>query len=181
MAPALPAPDADQPQPASTGSEVPILVQPVTRPDWPKAIATVRVLTGWQVALVMVFGNCSFGITLLRAIGWIAERLNWTEDPLGFGILGAWTVGLAAIIIYAHFTIRWARRADRRARTTIIIGTAILVGLTVAAIPISGSDPEAFVVVLLFAAPSLIVQAVVLRRVYGRDGRRWFNGKNTLR
>lgn len=60
--------------------ELPILVRPVPRPEWPKAISAVRVLTGVQVALVMITGNCSFGIPLVAVIGWPIERFNWHED-----------------------------------------------------------------------------------------------------
>lgn len=151
-----------------------MLLQPVPPPKWPKVINTVRFLTGLQVALVMICGNCSFGLPLLGAIAWPAERFNWNEDPAGFATPWAWAVGLAAILTYAHFTNRWAGEADRRARTTIIIGTAVLVGLTALTVPIMMWEPGLTTVILIAAAPSLIVQAIVLRCVYGREGRRWF-------
>lgn len=155
---------------------MPILLQPVPRPKWPKAITTARILTRVQVALVMITGNCSFGIPLVAAIGWTATRLDGTEDGFGFAVPWAWAVGFAAILSYAIFTDRWAVRADRRALTTINIGTTVLLGFTALAIPIVIwlGDPELTMVVLLAAAPSLIVQAIVLRCVYGPDGRRWF-------
>ena len=151
-----------------------MLLQPVPPPKWPKVINTVRFLTGLQVALVMICGNCSFGFALLAAITWAAERLNWSENAAGDAIPWAWGVGFAAILTYAYFTNRWAGRADRRARTTIIIGTAVLVVLTAVTISMAGSDTSWIKIILLAAAPSLIIQAIVLRCVYGREGQRWF-------
>lgn len=174
MDPTPPAPDPEpQPPTDAPAAEMPILVRPVPRSDWPRAISTVRTLTGWQVALVMILGNCSFGMPLLEAIMWTATQLNW-DDALGYAILLAWAVGLAAIATYAHLTIRWAGRADRRARIVIIIGTATLVCLTALAVPPTEWDSHSIGFVLLVAAPSLHIQAVVLRCVYGREGRRWF-------
>lgn len=150
-------------------------VQPVPPPKWPKAINTVRILTWVQVALVMITGNCSFGMPLVAAIGWPVERFNLHEDPAGVAIPWAWAMGFAAIFTYACFTNRWAGEADRRARTTIMIGTAVLVSLT--AVTITGFamwEPTFAVVVLIAAAPSLIIQAIVLRCVYCGEGRRWF-------
>jgi hypothetical protein len=171
--------DADrQPQTAPIDPGMPILVQPVPSPKWPPVITTVRNLTGIQVVLVMIFGNCSFGIPLLGAIIWTSVRFDW-NDVAGFGIPLAWTIGFAAILIYAYFTNRWAARADRRARTTIIIGTAVLICFTAAAIPLFGWGAVA--VVILAAAPSLTIQAIVLRCVYGREGRRWFDGSEAAR
>lgn len=156
-------------------------LQPVPPPKWPKVISTVRVLTGVQVALVMICGNCSFGVPLLAAIVWVAERFNWNEDAAAFGIFWAWALGFAAIFTYAYFTNRWAGRADRRARTTIIIGTAVLVVFTAATISIVGSNADWIAITLLAAAPSLIMQAIVLRCVYGREGRRWFGSSEAAR
>lgn len=178
MKPTPPAPDQDpddQPAAAAPDPETPILVRPVPRPEWPKVITTARVLTGVQVALVMITGNCSFGIPLASAIAWPVEVFNWHEDPGGIAILWAWVIGFAAILTYACFTNTWAGEADRRARTTIIIGTAVLVGLTA----LTGAafafwEPALAVIVLIAAAPSLIVQAIVLRCVFGPEGRRWF-------
>jgi len=161
---------------------VPVLVQPAPRPRRPKAIATVRALTGCQVVLVMLCGNCSFGWTLVAAFGWLADHFGLAADPLSFGIYSAWAVGFAAIVTYAFFTDRWTVRADRRARTTIIIGTAVLVSFTAAAIAIwkwNGDDITP--AILLAAAPSLIIQAIVLKCVYGREGQRWFDGENDQR
>ncbi|MDA1358073.1 hypothetical protein O1R50_00445 [Glycomyces luteolus] len=165
-----------QPETAASAPEMPILVRPIPRPKRPKVISTVRILTGVQVALVMVTGNCSFGIPLAGAIAWPAERFNWHEDPGGIAILWAWVIGFAAIFTYACFTNRWAGEADRRARTTIIIGTAVLVGLTALTIPIMVWEPALTTIILIAAAPSLILQAIVLRCAYGPQGRRWFNG-----
>jgi hypothetical protein len=153
----------------------------VPSPDWPKTIARVRVLTGVQVVLVMILGNCSFGIPLLGAFAWAAERFELSEDPAGFGIPLAWAVGFAAIFTYAFFTIRWAGRADRRARTTIVIGMAVLVALTAAALPITGWDPGFVTLILLAAEPSFIVQTIVLGCVYGREGQRWFDSGEAAR
>jgi hypothetical protein len=154
---------------------MPILVRPVPRSDRPHAISTVRALTGCQVVLVMLCGNCSFGWPLVAGFGWLANYFGLAADPLGFGILAAWAVGLAAIVTYAFFTDRWTVRADRRARTTVIIGTAVLVSFTAAAIAVwKWNGEDITVVVLLTATPSLIIQAIVLRCVYGREGRRWF-------
>jgi hypothetical protein len=151
-----------------------VLLQPVPRPERPRAINTVRALTAVQVALVMVCGNCSFGWPLAMAIFWVAEYFGAAAES--FAILGAWAVGFAAITTYAYFVHRWSARADRRARTTIIIGTAVLVGCAAGAIPLlGGSVPETAQFVLLASAPSLLIQAIVLWRVYGREGRRWFD------
>jgi hypothetical protein len=153
---------------------MPILVRPVPRSDWPRAISTLRVLTGWQVALVMVFGNCSFGVPLLGAITWTASQLNW-DDGAEYGIPLTWAVGLAAIATYAHFTIRWAGRADRRARATVVVGSAVLVTFTAITAAIAAWWwPGSIPVVLLTAAPSLIIQGIALRCVYGSEARRWF-------
>ncbi|GAA2132830.1 hypothetical protein [Glycomyces algeriensis] len=92
---------------------------------------------------------------------------------MGFAVPWAWGVGFAAIFTYAYFTNRWAGRADRRARTTIIIGTAVLVGLTVLTLPMMGWE-GGVAWVLIAATPSLIIQTIVLRCVHGREGRRWF-------
>lgn len=155
-------------------------VQPVSPPQLPRVISTVRALTGSQVALVMICGNCSFGLPLFGAIVWAAERFNWNQNVVGwFGIPLVWAVGFAAIFTHAHFTIRWTGRADRRARTTIIIGTAVLVGLTAATIPI-GFDEDEISFILVAPMPSLIVQAIVLWCVFGREGRRWFASGSVL-
>ncbi|WP_205323987.1 hypothetical protein [Glycomyces sp. YM15] len=163
-------------QPQATDPESPILVQPVPHPKWPKVITTVRVLTGLQVALVMILGNCSFGVPLLGAIAWITTQFS--EDAADFAILWTWAVGFAAIFTYAYFTNRWAGRADRRARTTIIIGAVVLVSFTAVAIAVIGwVDRDLLIYVLPAATPSLFIQAIVLRCVYGREGRRWFEGE----
>jgi hypothetical protein len=154
---------------------MPILVQPVPKSRWPKAIKTVRVLTVMQVVLVMLCGNCSFGWTLALGIGWAAKYFGLTADVIGFGIPSAWIVGFAAIFTYAYFTNRWAARADHRARTTIIIGTVVLVSFTAAAIAIwrwNGDDITG--AILVAAAPPLILQAIALGCVFGHEGRRWF-------
>jgi hypothetical protein len=154
---------------------MPVLVQPVPKSRWPKAIKTVRVLTVMQVVLVMLCGNCSFGWTLVAGFGWLANYFGLTADPLGFGIYSAWAVGFAAIVTYAIFTDRWTVRADRRARTTIIIGTVVLVSFTAAAIAIwrwTGDDITG--AILVAAAPPLILQAIALGCVFGHEGRRWF-------
>jgi hypothetical protein len=164
-----------RPKRSTAYPEMPVLVQPVPKSRWPKAIKTVRVLTVMQVVLVMLCGNCSFGWTLVAGFGWLANYFGLTADPLGFGIYSAWAVGFAAIVTYAIFTDRWTVRADRRARTTIIIGTAVLVSFTAAAIAIwkwNGDDITA--AILLAAAPPLIIQAIALRCVFGHEGRRWF-------
>jgi hypothetical protein len=173
--------DPDQrPQAAAIDPELPILVQPVPTPEWPKVIATMRILTKVQVALVMILGNCSFGFPLVVAIGWAAALFN--EEAADFAVPWAWVVGFAAIFTYAYFTNRWAAQADRRARTTIIIGTTVLVVFTAATAAFVGwLIPGLIMVILPAAAPSLIVQAIVLRCVYGREGRRWFNGGETAR
>ncbi|MFC3495166.1 MFS transporter [Glycomyces rhizosphaerae] len=182
MEPTPPAPDPDrEPETAAFDPESPILLRPVPSPDWPKAISTMRVLTGVQVVLVMICGNCSFGFPLLAAISWAAERFNWNEDAAGFAIPLAWAVGFAAIFTYAYFTNRWAGRADRRARTTIIIGTSVLVGFTAVTIPFTTWAPGLIMIILGAAAPSLIIQAIVLRCVYGREGRRWFDSGEAAR
>lgn len=122
----------------------------------------------------MICGNCSFGLPLVGAIGWVIERFDWHEDS-SIAILWAWGVGFAAISTYAYFTNRWAGRADRRARTTIIIGTAVLVGFTALTIGfVAMWDPQLIKIVLVAAAPSLIIQAIVLRCVYGGEGLDWF-------
>jgi hypothetical protein len=163
------------PQEAAIDPEMPILVQPVPTPEWPKVITTVRILTGVQVALIMILGNCSFGFPLVLAIGWVTALFN--EEAADFAVPWAWAVGFAAIFIYAYFTNRWAAQADRRARTTIIIGTAVLVVFTAATAAFLGwLFPGLLVVILPAAAPSLILQVIVLRCVYGREGRRWFEG-----
>ncbi|GAA2284870.1 hypothetical protein GCM10009853_044540 [Glycomyces scopariae] len=151
-----------------------VLPQPVPPPPWPRFISTVRVLTSVQVALVMVCGNCSFGWPLLATFTWATERFDWHEDAVGFAVLWAWVVGFAAMLIYASFTIRWAGLADRRARAAIIVGTAVLVAFTAASISLMGGDPPMVGIILITATPSLIVQLIVLRCVYGREGRRWF-------
>lgn len=156
-------------------------LQPVPPPKLPSAIGTVRALTVVQVALVMICGNCSFGFPLLAAIAWATERFNWNEDVAEFAIPWSWAVGFAAIFTYAYVTNRWVDRADRRARTTIIAGTVVLVGLTAVTIPVTGWDTSGVNLVLLAAAPSLIIQAIALRCVYGREGRRWFDGSKAAR
>jgi hypothetical protein len=170
-----------RPKRSTADPEMPILVRPVPGRNRPKVVSTVRVLTGWQVALVMVFGDCSFGVPLLGAITWTATQLNW-DDGAEYGIPLAWAFGLAAIVTYAHFTIRWTARVDRRARTTVAIGMAVLVTFTAITLAIAvwwwpGSIP----VVLLTAAPSLIIQAIVIQCVYGREGQRWFDSRETAR
>ena len=50
----------------------------------------------------------------------------------------------------------------------------MLVGFTAVTVPIMMWEPGLTTVMLIAAAPSLIVQAIVLRCVYGREGRRWF-------
>lgn len=176
----MPSPDATEPfrrpRRAPINRRMPIRVQPVPRPRWPKIITNLRILTGVQVALVMIGGNCSFGIPLAAAIAWPVEWLDLHEDPGGIAIILAWVVGLAAILTYAYFTNHWAGEADRRARTTIIIGTAVLVGLTALTIPIMVLLPDLTTIMLTAAAPSLILQAIALRCVYGPQGRRWFDG-----
>lgn len=172
----------DQPQEPLFGNELPSLLRPVPRPKWPKVITAVRVLTGVQVALVMITGNCSFGIPLASVIAWPAELFNWHEDPGGIAILWAWAIGFTAILTYAYFTNTWAGEADRRARTTIIIGTAVLVGLAaLTGVAFAFWEPVLTAIVLIAAAPSLIVQAIVLRCVYGPEGRRWFNSSEADR
>jgi hypothetical protein len=173
--------DPDQrPQAAAIDPELPILVQPVPTPKWPKVIGTVQALTGLQVALVMLCGNCSYGWALVGAFSWVAEYFDLAVDPFSFGVYSAWAVGFAAIFTYACFTSRWAGRADRRARTTILIGTAVLVGFTAVTIAFMGvGDPQFTKIILIAAAPSLIIQAVVLQCVYGREGSRWFNSSET--
>ncbi|MEU5156204.1 hypothetical protein [Glycomyces sp. NPDC021274] len=161
---------------------MPILLQPVPRAKWPKAITTARILTRVQVALVMITGNCSFGFPLVIAIAWPVERFDWHEDPGGIAIIWAWVIGFAAIVTYACLIDLWAGEADRRARTTIIIGTAVLVGFTAVTIATFAIwEPALAVVVLIGATPSLIVQAIVLRCVYGWEGRRWFDGSEAGR
>lgn len=180
----MPSPDPvepdSEPKEAAVGPELPSSVQPATRPELPKVITTVRALTVVQVVLVMIGGNCSFGIALFAAIAWPIDRFNWHEDP-SVAIPWAWAVGFAAISTYAYFTNRWACRGDRRARTTIIVGTAVLVGFTAVAILFLPWDPVFVTVILLAAAPSLIVQAILLRCVYGREGRRWFDSADDAR
>jgi hypothetical protein len=164
-----------RPKRSTAYPEMPVLVQPVPKSRWPKAIKTVRVLTVMQVVLVMLCGNCSFGWTLVAGFGWLANYFGLTADPLGFGIYSAWAVGFAAIVTYAIFTDRWTVRADRRARTTIIIGTVVLVSFTAAAIAIwrwTGDDITG--AILVAAAPPLILQAIALGCVFGHEGRRWF-------
>jgi MFS family permease len=155
-----------------------VLLQPVPPPKWPNVISTLRVLTGVQVALVMICGNCSFGYPILVAISWAAERFNWHENAVGFAIPWAWAVGFAAIFVYAFCTNRWAGRADRRARITIIIGTSVLVGCTAVGTQTAWFQ---YPIVLAAAAPSLIIQAIVLRCAYGREGRRWFDSGEAAR
>jgi hypothetical protein len=157
-----------------------VWLQPAPRPKWPNVISTVRALTGVQVALVMVCGNCSFGWPLAMAIFWVARYFGVAGESFAF--FGAWAVGFAAITTYAYFVYRWSARADRRARTTIIIGTAVLVGCAAGAVPLlGGSVPETAQLVLLASAPSLLIQAIVLRCVYGREGRRWFDSSEAAR
>lgn len=162
-----------EPQEAAIDPELPILVRPAPSPKRPTVITTVRVLTWIQVVLVMICGNCSFGWTLFAAFAWVAEYFDLAADPFGFGMLSAWAVGLAAISTYAYFVHRWSGRADRRAQTTIIIGTAVLVACTVGAAVI-GVDQNTTAIFLIAAAPSLIVQAIVLGCAYSWEGRRWF-------
>lgn len=59
----------------------------------------------------------------------------------------------------------------------------MLIGLTAVTIPIGMEigGSELTTVVLIAAAPSLIIQAVVLRCVYGREGRRWFEPEGPAR
>lgn len=156
---------------------MPILVRPVPGPKVPNAIGNARVLTWGQIALVMICGNCSFGWPLFAAFSLPADRFNWSDDPAGFAIPWAWAVGFAAIFTYAYFVNRWADRADRRARTTIIIGTAVLVSLTIAAIVMWGWAQSITPFILLTSAPSLIVQAIVLGLVYSSEAQRWFSGR----
>lgn len=183
MDPTLPTPDPDlQPGAAQPDPEMPILVRPVTRPKWPRVISTVRVLTGVQVALVMITGNCSFGIPLVGAFVWTAERFGWAaKDAIGYGILFAWVGGFAAIFTYAYVTIRWVGRADRRARTAISIATAVLATFTAAAIPIMEWDSNTAGIILITSAPSLVVQLIVLDLVSDREGRRWFESREGAR
>ncbi|MDN3238524.1 hypothetical protein [Glycomyces tritici] len=181
----MPAPEPAEPdrqQSDTPDVEEPILVRPVPPHPWPKAISTARSLTGIQVALVMICGNCSFGLPLLGAIAWVTERLSQHGNADDYVILWTWVVGFAAIVTYAYFTNRWAGRADRRARTTIIIGTAVLVGFTALTIGfVTMLDPQLIKFVLIAAAPSLILQAVVLRCVYGGEGRDWFGDDEAVR
>jgi hypothetical protein len=160
-----------QPQTDTTDPGLPILVQPVPRPKRPSVITTARTLTWIQVALVMICGNCSFGWALQWAFASAAEYFGIAADPFGFGVLSAWAIGFAAISTYAYVVHRWSGRADRRARTTIIIGTAVLVGCTAVAIPVLWPNVG---LVLVASAPSLILQAIVVECVYCREGRRWF-------
>lgn len=179
MEPSPDTPDPLTPPPAEplSGDELPILLRPVPRRDWPNAITTVSVLTWVQVALVMICGNCSFGWALLAAFAWVADYFDLAVDPFGFGVLTAWAVGFAAISTYAYFVQRWSARADRRARITILIGTAVLAGCTAGAVLGVGAVPlDNIKLILLAAAPSLLIQAIVLRCAYGPEGRRWFNG-----
>ncbi|THV28301.1 hypothetical protein [Glycomyces paridis] len=162
------------PQTHESDPDMPILVRPVPTPRWPTAISTARVLNRLQVALVMIGGNCSFGFPLLVAIVWPIERFDLHENAAGVGIPVAWIIGFAAICTYAIFTNRWAGRADRRARTTVVIATAVLAGFTALTLLASARTPGLAIVVLVAAAPSLIVQAFVLRCVYGPQGHRWF-------
>lgn len=174
--------DPDRQQPAAgTDAELPILVQPVARPDWPRVISTVRVLTGVQVALVMVFGNCSFGVPLAAAISWAIELLNLNEDA-SLGIPWAWAIGFAAIFTYSCFTIRWAGEADRRARTTVVIAMVVLATFTaITAAFAAWVWPGLIAVVLLTAAPSLIIQTIVLRCVFSDEARQWFTSSEAGR
>lgn len=50
----------------------------------------------------------------------------------------------------------------------------MLVGLAALTIPVMVWVPDLTTILILAAAPSLIVQAVVLGCVHGREGRRWF-------
>ena len=165
-----------QPQAAAIDPEMPILLQPVPPPKWPKVISTVRALTGVQVALVMICGNCSFGWPLASAIAWVVERFNWHEDAT-IAIPWAWGVGFAAISTYAYFTNRWAGRggppgADHDYHWNGGAGRLDRC---------NHSDRVRYGTgwnfVLFAAVPSLILQAIVLWCVFGREGRRWFARK----
>ncbi|GAA2164181.1 hypothetical protein GCM10010403_47120 [Glycomyces rutgersensis] len=162
-----------RPKRITADPEMPILVRPVPKPNRPTVITATRTLTWIQVALVMICGNCSFGWALLGAFAWVAIYFD-LSDPFGFGMLSAWIVGFAAITTYAYFVHRWSSRADRRARTTVVIGTAVLVACIAGAFRALGSNPNEAGIVLFASVPSLIVQAIVLGCVYGPEGRRWF-------
>ncbi|MFG3340070.1 hypothetical protein [Glycomyces sp. NPDC048151] len=179
MDPKPPAPDPEpQPPTDAPAAEMPILVRPVPTPSWPKVIARVRVLTGWQVALVMLGGNCSFGVPLAAAISGIAMLFGW-DDVAEYGAPLAWAVGFAAIFTHAYFTTRWAGRADRRARITVVIAMVVLATFTaITVVFVALIWPALIWVVLLTAAPSLIIQTVVPRCAFGPEGRRWFGERD---
>lgn len=130
---------------------------------------------------VVAFVCCGFGSIWLWVPGFgvsvLVSLWRITGEPSLSFVLTPF-VSLVPPIAYGVLVHRWLARADRRARLAVVIGTAAIVASLVASLVMSLMDGSNLVAItIITAVPSLVIQVIVLRLLFSREGCRWFTSQ----